>query len=719
MESNIKLCGVENRLIPMTYNCVLSSKTWQTGILILAITLFSGIINVIFAQEYPDSVVPLDSVVVTITRGTDAIGQIPFAVSVQGQRNLQLGNTGFSLEEALQGIPGVQVQNRYNYTVGERISIRGLGARAQFGVRGIKIFVDGIPATLADGQSTLDHLDIGSLGRAEIIRGPASAIYGNGGGGVISFETVQPADVPIQQEIKAISGGNGLLRLQSTTSGTSNKTSYLINIANLSYDGFRIHPNNPSDFFGGADRLNINTQIRTELAGGSLSVTANMFDLDGENPGQLNRSDLEAGLLSARSFNVKQKSGKSVHQGQLGVAWSGSLGNLSTRISGWGLFRNMDNPIPPRIIDLERKAWGGRMAITSQTSDQDSKMTWTAGIDVDFQRDNRLNFENNGGARGALTLDQLETVSATGLFVQIRTPLSERLWALGSLRYDRFHFEADDHLITDENPNESGKRTMEAISPTLGIDIRVNPNLNLYGNVATLLDTPSTTELVNRPGGDGGFNPNLEPQKGVSGEIGIRGQLKTFLGYEGNMFITRRTNELVPFEEESQPGRTFFRNSGSSKYQGLEGSIHAILPKNIYTKVTYTFVDAIFTDFVPGNSDGKVFNGNKIPGLTRHRLDGLLRMTKGSWFGEIRGDYVGGIAANDSNSEFSSSYSLWELRTGLNELHLGRMVLSPFAGVTNLFNKIYAAAITVNAFGGRFYDPGPRRSFFTGMRVTF
>ena len=195
MESNIKLCGVANRLIPMTYNCVMSPKTWQTGILILAITLFSGIINIIFAQEYPDSVVPLDSVVVTITRGTDAIGHIPFAVSVQGQRNLQLGNTGFSLEEALQGIPGVQVQNRYNYTVGERISIRGLGARAQFGVRGIKIFVDGIPATLADGQSTLDHLDIGSLGRAEIIRGPASAIYGNGGGGVISFESVQPPGV--------------------------------------------------------------------------------------------------------------------------------------------------------------------------------------------------------------------------------------------------------------------------------------------------------------------------------------------------------------------------------------------------------------------------------------------------------------------------------------------------------------------------------------------
>ena len=243
------------------------------------------------AQELPDSVVPLDSVVVTVIRGSDGLGRTPFAVSVQGQQALQSGNTGLSLEEALQGLPGVQVQNRYNYTVGERISIRGLGARAQFGVRGLKVLVDGIPATLADGQSTLDHLDIGSLGRVEILRGPASALYGNGGGGVLSFETAQPPDVSIRQEAKGVFGDDGLVRLQSTTSGTAGGAAYLFNLAHLSYDGFRTHPDDPSDFFGGADRLNANAQLRTELGGGSLRITGNFFDLDGENTGQLNRAD--------------------------------------------------------------------------------------------------------------------------------------------------------------------------------------------------------------------------------------------------------------------------------------------------------------------------------------------------------------------------------------------------------------------------------------------
>ena len=700
----------------MTALCALSRAIGGTMLAWLAISLQIAGAAGLSAQELPDSVVPLDSVVVTVIRGSDGLGRTPFAVSVQGQRNLQLGNTGFSLEEALQGLPGVQVQNRYNYTVGERISIRGLGARAQFGVRGLKVLVDGIPATLADGQSTLDHLDIGSLGRAEVLRGPASAIYGNGGGGVLSFETAQPPNVPIRQEAKGVFGENGLVRLQSTTSGMAGGTGYLLNVAHLSYDGFRTHPNDPSGLFGGADRLNVNAQVSADVAGGSLRITGNFFDLDGENAGQLNQADLEAGVLTARSFNVNQNTGKAVHQGQLGVAWSGPLGGVNAQFTGWGLFRDMDNPIPPRIIDLERTAFGGRAAVTTQTPGVSGELTWTAGIDVDVQRDDRLNFDNDGGERGALTLDQFETVNATGLFVQVRAPLSERLAAMGGLRYDRFRFEADDHLITAENPDESGVRTIHALSPTLGLHVEVSPDLILFGNVATSLDTPSTTELVNRPGGGGGFNLDLDPQRGVSGEMGLRGQLQSRMGYEASIFITDSNDELVPFEDETQPGRTFFRNSGSSKYQGFEGSIRGTFPEGIYAQLTYTFVDATFTDYVV---DGDVYDGNDVPGLTRHRLDGFLRVTSGSWYGEIRGDYVGRIAVNDSNSEYASAYSLWDVRTGLSEARLGRMEISPFAGVSNLFDKTYAAAAAVNAFGGRFYEPGPGRAFFVGISAAF
>ncbi|SVB41413.1 uncharacterized protein METZ01_LOCUS194267, partial [marine metagenome] len=280
------------------------------------------------AQQFPDSVISIDSLTVTVLRGADGINQTPYAISIRGKEDLQLGNTGLSLEEALQGIPGVQVQNRYNYAVGERISIRGFGARAGFGVRGLKVIVDGIPATMADGQSTLDHVDIGSLGKAEVLRGPASALYGNGSGGVLSLHTAEPPNVPFQQTVKGIIGSNGLTRLESNTSGTHQKTSYMLNLSRLNYDGFRTNPQSPSDPYGTAGRLNMNSNITREVANGVLRITGNILDLDAQNPGSLNRSDLDAGVVSARSYNVTQNTYKHARQGQFGLNWSGDLSNM-------------------------------------------------------------------------------------------------------------------------------------------------------------------------------------------------------------------------------------------------------------------------------------------------------------------------------------------------------------------------------------------------------
>ena len=261
--------------------------------LLVSIAMFSPWTPEIAAQEPLDSVIPMDSLVVTVLRATDGLGRAPYAVTVQGERALQLGNTGFSLNEALRGIPGVQIQNRYDYTVGERISIRGFGARTPFGVRGITTFVDGIPATMADGQSVLDHLDIGSLGRVEVLRGPSAAMNGNGGGGVLSFQTKAPAEVPIREEATAIFGENGLMRFQSTTSGTTGGASYLFNIAHLTYDRFRTvvdstnftEERSDSSLFGLTRRLNINGQVGLDAGAGRLLFSGTFMDLDGENRG--------------------------------------------------------------------------------------------------------------------------------------------------------------------------------------------------------------------------------------------------------------------------------------------------------------------------------------------------------------------------------------------------------------------------------------------------
>ena len=685
----------------------------------------------IAGQQLPDSVIPLDSVVVTVLRGSDNLGSTPFALSVSSGQALHLGNTGFSLEEALQGIPGLQIQNRYNYTVGERISIRGFGARSQFGSRGIKILVDGIPATMADGQSTLDHLDIGSMGRAEVLRGPAAAIYGNGSGGVLSFQTEVPPDVPVREAASVVFGDNGLMRFQSTTSGTQGGTTYLVSVSHLTYDGFRTVADSSlfteeradSSLYGLATRLNVNGQVALDAGAGRLLLTANYFDLAGESAGVLNRTDIyDNESLNARGGgfgNVARNARKDLHQGQLGAKWTGPVGSLNAELVGWGLFRRMDNPIPPRIIDLARNAFGLRTVLSTEGSGDPGEVTWAGGFDLDFQRDDRVENANVAGTAGALTKDQFETVFAAGFFLQARATFTDRVSAMAGVRYDRFQFEVEDRLTTDANGDESGDRTMDQLSPTLGILVEASSTLDLFANVATSMATPTTTELANQPDGSGGFNPNLNPQTGISEEVGLRGQMNNRWGYEASVFRSDLKNELVPFEDALQMGRVFYENSGSSTYKGFEASVNAVLPEGVFGQVSYTYIDAKFDEF--RDEDGNVFDDNAVPGLSKHRIDGLVRLRQGQWYGELRGDYVGRAPTNNANDPQSAAkaYTLWDFRTGLSGQRIGNVEVAPFVSVTNIFDEVYAAALAINAFGGRYFEPGPRRAFSVGLSATF
>ena len=609
--------------------------------------------------------------------------------------------------------------------MGERISIRGFGARAQFGARGIKIFVDGIPATMADGQSTLDHLDIGTLGRVEILRGPSAAMYGNAGGGVLSFQTKASPNVPVREEVTTTFGDNGLMRFQSTTSGSKNGTTYLLNISHLTYDGFRT-VGDSTDFaversdsstYGQATRLNVNGQLGLQAGAGRLLFTANFMDLAAESAGGLNRTAMYVDeSLNARGGgfgNVARNARKDVYQGQLGARWTGPVGNLNAEFVGWGLFRRMDNPIPPRIIDLSRNAFGIRTVISSQNSRDPGEVTWAAGFDLDFQRDDRVEHANSGGMRGALTKDQFETVTAAGFFLQASAPLGDRASLLGGVRYDRFDFGVEDRL-----GDGTGDRVMDAVSPTVGLVVQASPTLSVFSNFASSLATPTTTELGNTIDGTGGFNPDLDPQTGNTGEIGMRGQASSRFGYEASVFLSKLKNELVAFQDSTQDGRDFFRNAGKSTHKGFEASFRAVLPEGVYGQIAYTFVDAKFDEFVV---DGEDLAGNFIPGLAKHRFEGLVRVSRGTWFGEIRGDHVGKIYTNDANSPNTAAknYTLWDVRTGLTGQRVGNIQVAPFVSLTNIFNEVYSAAVAVNAFGSRYFEPGPRRAFSAGLTATF
>ncbi|MDQ3604827.1 MAG: TonB-dependent receptor [Gemmatimonadota bacterium] len=665
------------------------------------------------AQEEvePDTIapIPLAPVVVTVLRTPFVLTEVPYAVAVNGRAEIQRAKPGLGLDEALFGIPGIQVDNRYNYALGERISIRGFGARAQFGVRGVKVIVDGIPATLPDGQTTLNHVDLGSLGRAEVIRGPASALYGNAAGGVIQLETEPPPPVPLGQEFMVIAGENGLLRLQSATGGRSGRWFYLMNLSRLGYGGYRE--------FNSAENLLANARLGYGGERSAWALVVNFVDYDAQNPGALSEALLRENRTQAFSNNLRQRTGEKGRQGQLGLTWRRALGpDGELELSGFGLGRTIVNPIPPRIIDLNRAAGGVRALYRSRTAMGAPGLQWVAGVEVNAQLDDRRNFANDQGERGRLALDQEERVTSAGAFAQIAAPLAPRLDLLASLRYDRVRFRAEDRFLRDDT-DDSGSRVMDAVSPSVGLTYAASGLLNLYGNWATAFGTPTTTELANRPSGAGGFNPELEPQRTVSFETGARGHVGGRVAYQLAAYRARVANALIPFEIPQTPGRQFFRNAGSSVHQGVEAGASWAPARGVLARLAYTYIDARFDEYVV---EGTAFNGNRIPGVAPHRLEaGLSYDAADGWLAAIETRHASRMPVNDENTStaFSPSFTVADLRTGWNGVRISGIRATPFVGVTNVFDVDYNTSVVVNAFGGRFYEPGPGRAFYGGMRV--
>lgn len=651
-------------------------------------------------------IVPLDTVTVQVLGTPGPVLRAPFPVSVVREAEIRRARPGLALTDALSAIPGVQVDNRFNYALGERISVRGLGARAQFGVRGVRVLVDGIPATLPDGQTTLNHVDPAALGRVEVIRGPASALYGNASGGVIRLTTAPPPLAPLASEHRVLAGSNGLLRVESSVGGRSGAAAYRGYVSRLSFDGFREHAS--------ADNLNAGGMLQLARGADEVRLSFTAVRYDALNPGSLSDSLLRVDRGAAFARNVQQHTGEEGRQGQAGVWWRHPTGPGALEVAAYGLGRSIDNPIPTSIIDLDRRVGGLRASWSADAG----ALRWLAGGEMEGQRDNRLNFANDAGQRGARTLDQRERVTSTSAFWQATAAMGA-MEILGAVRYDRFRFSVDDRLVAAGNPDDSGGRTMARVSPALGVSFAATERLALYANVATAFETPTTTELANRPDGAGGFNPDLEPQRTVSAEVGAKARLASWAWLEGAAYRARVADALIPFEVAGAPGRVFYRNAGEAKHRGVEGSF-VLTPRPGWTaRAAYTWTDARFGRYVVNGDDRE---GNPVPGVAPHRVDvSLLASPERGPFAGIDLRHVSStpVADDDAEGRFRSpAYTLVDFRGGWEGARFGRVALSPFGGVMNLLDRDYNTSVTVNAFGRRYYEPGPGRTVYAGMSLT-
>jgi iron complex outermembrane receptor protein len=669
----------------------------------------------------------LEGITVTVTRSRERIDRLPYAVSLVGAAEIQGLRPTISLEEALMAVPGVSVDNRYNFALGDRISIRGFGSRSQFGVRGIRIIQDGIPLTLPDGQSQTNNLDLGAAGRIEVIRGPASSLYGNAAGGVIAVQTEDAPDDLFRPELRLLGGGFGndrfYQKLDVKGGGRSGALDYVAHVSHFQSDGYRLH--------SAAEYTLFNTRVRYALDDRSrLTAVLNYVNTPfAENPSTLTDSLARANPDTARplvlppsqcppdpGFGGCQNLGERSKQGQLGLTYRRVLApGHELSVMGYGVFRELDNPIPFTLIQLDRRAAGARVEYR-YTAGAGVLRSFTVGFDVDRQADDRREFDRDDKGVGNVTLNQDETVTAFGLFAQSRWSLAPKWGLTASLRYDRVRFAVDDRLVTVNDPDDSGARTLEPnllglpISPMLGLTYAHAPWLNVYVNVGTSFQTPTTTELTDTLGG---FNPALQPEQAVSYEVGLKGTAADRVSYSLALFLADIEDQLIGFQAGGGE-RVLFRNAGSSTHKGLEASLSALVTPGLTLRLAYTYSDFEFDDFRTEDGD---FSGNRVPGVAPHQLFGRLTYAHRSGVtGSVEMEAAEGYFVDNANEARNDGYAVVHLRVGYGA-GLATLGIEPFVGVNNVFDVRYNSSVVVNAFGGRYYEPAPGRNIYAGLRL--
>jgi iron complex outermembrane recepter protein len=659
--------------------------------------------------------------VVTVTRDVERSPlDLPYAITSLRPDSVAPGQTHTFVEQTLALLPGVTVANRTNPAQDTRISIRGFGARSQFGARSIRILRDGMPLTLPDGQTPIDYLDLESVARVEVIRGSASALYGNASGGVIDLRSADPPGVPLAVQARSFTGSAGLQRYVGLFGGSAGPAAYEGNIGRTVSDGYRA--------FAHQRLVNAFTRATATLGGTQFSLIGLGMDMPvAENPGALTKSQADTSPSMADPLSVSKKARKAVHQVQIGLsAQRRILGDGELQAQVYGGTRSLYNPLTFSVVGVDRhqSGAGARLTLPFITADVVNRVS--VGLDAQRLNDARKNWANCNGLakptaacaslgveKGALSLDQREIVSSMGPYVRDELEMGKLRASLG-VRADQVQFELRDAYLADGR-DDSGSRTLHAVSPMAGLAVRLSPLHSVYANVGTAFETPTTTELGNQADGGAGLNRDLRPQYSTTYETSAKGLAMSRVQYDVALFDTEVRDELIPFEVPNGAGRTYYRNAGRTRRQGVEAQLGTDIGRLTLT-TAYAYSHFRFRDFQSGTAQ---LAGNTIPGIPEHELQAAATWRLPHAFLLAEGIAKSKVYVNDANAAAASGFAVFNARVG-GTAAFGKPWLSPIIGVQNLFDTKYVGSVAVNASGGtvaatKFYEPAPRRTWYIGL----
>jgi iron complex outermembrane receptor protein len=674
--------------------------------------------NATAAEDSADATSRIEEVTVMATRVEQSVGDVPMAVSVIDQEDIQRGRQQLGLDESLNRAPGIFSQNRYNFAQDLRLAIRGFGARANFGIRGLKIFADGIPATTADGQSGVDDIDLGSIQRIEVARGPSSSLYGASSGGVINLFTEDGPEIPFLETAVTL-GEYDQQKYQLKAGGQSGKLNYLASATRLTYDGYRDHSR--------VEATQLNSKFRYDIdAASDLTVIVNLVDSPmADDSGGITSAQVEADPRQAQARNLSSNAGEELEQQKIGFIYNREFADkYAIRVRNYYLWRDFSAFLPigthipfvadDGVVEFDRFFWGGGVQLSFSDELFGRPNQLIAGVDVDIQEDDRQRYLNNAGEKGTLSFDQLEEAEAFGVFVRNELRISEDVLLVLGLRYDHVELSVDDRYLV--NADQSADLDFDEVNPMVGIVWDINPGVSAYANYATSFETPTFTELAS-PARSldvslGGFN-NVNAQQAKSVEVGVRGGfLDDHLYVDIAAFSMQVDDEITSVSNIGS--RSFFENADTDR-NGLEAYAVLELVEGLALTLAYTYSDFEFDSF----QTDPAFEGNSLPGLPDHQLFAEVQYNHPSGI-YIAGDvlYVDELQANNANTTTTDSSTVANLRAG-SSLEIGQWLINPFLGLNNLFAEDYISNVRINGFGGRLFEPGPKRNVYGGVTLRY
>jgi iron complex outermembrane receptor protein len=678
----------------------------------------------------------LDPVVVSTQRTRESAFDSPAAISAVTRETIENAGPQVNLSESLARVPGISILNRQNYAQDLQLSIRGFGARSTFGVRGVRLIVDGIPATMPDGQGQTSSIDLGSAGRIEVLRGPLAQLYGNAAGGVVQVFTEDDALQPTTT-LGAAAGPYGLWRVGSKFS-TTTASGYgmTLDASWFQTDGWRDHSAAERGQFNGRWQKDVTRDLHSTLV-------VNVLDQPmSQDPGGLTRAQWQANPRQVAITVTQQDARKTVHQKQIGNVDEWRIDDDTTATARFyvgerDLYNALSTPLAAQlpvtssggIVQFTRVYGGAGLVVTRRFRlDADRSLRLTGGVEADRMRENRQGYIDNGGFQGALKRDERNTVVDTDVFAQAAWDFAPAWTLTAGARRSSVRFHSEDHFIiapspgNPGNPDDSGSVDYGATNPVLGIAWRARPDLNFYANIGRGFETPTFTELAYKPVGTG-LNTDLVASRSRHAEVGVKWKPSAGQRVEAALFDIATNNELVV--DTNNGGRSTFTNAGRTKRRGAELFYIGQLGDEWRLTLSFTRLDARFVDpFTSGSGAAavSVAAGNYLPGTPgRNAFAELAWAPRQAWGGfnaAVEVLHKGKLYVDDANSDAAPASTVFALRAGFAQ-QLGGWRLVELARLDNATNQNYIGSVIVSEANKRYFEPALPRNWLLAVTARY